>query len=115
MPETILQVGAYSRGDLFEGGLLNLLVWGSAKHNILYYFLHYQIAVSLRFDSYKAHPQCGKGEGASKLNMNSERISNILCKKLVAKKNTLKHFKPYVDRDGINKGKVVKTAVQVKY
>ena len=33
-------------GSLFQGGLLNLQVLGSAKHNVLYCFLHSQIAVS---------------------------------------------------------------------
>ena len=45
----------------------------------------------------------------------SERISNILYKKLVEKKNTQKHFELNVDRDGIKEGKAVKTVVRVKY
>ena len=32
------------------GGLLNLQVLGSAKQNVLYYFLHSRVAVSKRFD-----------------------------------------------------------------
>ena len=38
---------------------------------------------------------------------NSERISTILYKKLVEKKNTLKYFELNVDRDGIKEEKVV--------
>ena len=45
----------------------------------------------------------------------SERISNILYKKLIEKKNTLKHFELNVDRGSIKEGKVVKTVVRVKY
>ena len=61
------------------------------KHH-LYYFLHSQIAFSQRFDSYKAHPECGEGEEPSKPIKNTERISDILFKKFVEKKNTLKHI-----------------------
>ena len=44
--ETILRAGACSRGAYSKEDLLNLMVLGSAKHNILYYLLHSQIAVS---------------------------------------------------------------------
>ena len=39
----------------------------------------------------------------------------LSCKKLVEKKNTLKHFELYVDRNGIKEGKAVKTVVRDKY
>ena len=45
----------------------------------------------------------------------NERISYIPYKKLVEKKNTLKHFELNVDRDGIKEGKAVKTVVRAKY
>ena len=45
----------------------------------------------------------------------SERISNILYKKQIEKKNTLKHFELNVDRGSIKEGNVVKTVVRVKY
>ena len=47
--------------------------------------------------------------------MKSERISKILYKKLIEKKNTLKHFELSVDRGSIKEGNVVKTVVRVKY
>ena len=91
LSEPILRVGSI-RGEAYsKGGLLNLQVLRAAKHN-LYYFLHSQIAFSQRFDSYKVHPECGKGEEASKPITNSERISDILFKKFVEMKNTLKHI-----------------------
>ena len=46
---------------------------------------------------------------------NCERISNILYKKLVEKKNSLKYFELNVDRDGIKEEKVVEIVVRVKY
>ena len=45
----------------------------------------------------------------------SERISNILYKVLIEKKNTLNHFELNVDRGSTKEGKVVKTVVRVKY
>ena len=47
--------------------------------------------------------------------MNSKGLSNILYKKLVEKKNTLKHFELNVDRDGIKEGKAVRTVVLAKH
>ena len=45
----------------------------------------------------------------------SEKISNILYKKLIEKKSTLKHCELNVDRGSIKEGKVVKTVGRVKY
>ena len=67
LSDTILWVGAYSKGGLFEGGLINVTVLGSAKYNILYHFCPLKLLYHEDMTHIKHILNVDKGKGASKL------------------------------------------------